>query len=1115
MECKSRDFDTESSDEIEDAREAGVCNEPGNSSAIALRSWNRHEGPRPCKRAEPEPASMWACLALQARRTPDAVAIAGDREEGRPFRITYRALDLMSARLAWRLQKMGVALETPVAICMGRVPEMMIAMWAILRAGGAYVPLSSRDPAERLTQMVRSAGIPLVLCDSGKVSTFARAGIANLVVESHRVPMPELGNPPRLAPIHERNLIYLIFTSGSTGAPKAVAAENRSLLRYCRSLCEFLGLGEGLNFALVSTLAADLGNTAIFPCFLSGGCLHLISRDTALLPEAYAAYNRRNFIDFVKMVPTHLEALLNGATAADALPRRFLVLGGEACAMELIHAVQSLGRVRTFNHYGPSEATVGICAHEAEKEAHTVTQRGHLSLGKPFPHAEALILDYRCRPVAQRATGELWIGGEALARGYWRRPDLTAERFVPNPESWTGGSRLYRSGDLARRDGLGRLEFLGRDDHQIKIRGFRIELGEIETIAERHPTVARAVVIARDRGRVGQAAVDTYLASYIQIKSDYGSGLKGTGKEIGDLRRFLTETLPAHMIPAAFTVVERPPLTANGKIDRRALPKPSRFEAGNDAWVDPPRNARERRMLAIWESILNIRPIGIHQHFAELGGHSLLGTKMIIRIRQDFQVELTPMDLFESSSIAQLAAKVRVARRESRPEPGIQAESRSAEGPAPLSFAQQRLWFLQSTDPTGSYYHVCRAYRLNGPLSPGDFKKSLELLTARHECLRTAVRLFEDQPVQIIEEKVALPLTLVDLSQGSSSDQEPEIQTLILAAYERGFLLEHAPLTRFLLVRLGPHEHLFMAVMHHLISDGWSMVVFLRELSACYDHILTDKPAHLPRLPVRYTDYARRQRRWLESPEYRRQLGFWRGQLSPAPPVLSTDRARGKTPAFLKQTRPVLLPPQLNLALNAFSREMRGTLFVTLLSAFQVLLWRYSGQTSVAVGAASANRNQEGLEHMIGLFVNSLVIRADLARNPSFRELRNQVQATTLMAQNYQNLPFEKLVEALNPHRDARMNPLFQAMFLFQPQSNPFSLRGLALQPFPMGFEKTLLDIILVLEEEQDGIRGHFVFNAEVYLKPTMDRLSRSFAPLLESLLRQADVPLFELPPLP
>ncbi len=1051
---------------------------------------------------------LWPRLALQARRVPDAVALAGAREDGRSFRITYETLERKSRALAHQLSARGVYPETPVAICMGRVPEAFVAIWAILRCGGAYAPLSAGDPVSRLTRFVREAGIGLVICDAERAKAFEEVGITVMILNPQRMREPiEDIRLPTLS-VQESNLAYLVFTSGSTGSPKAVAVENGSLLRYCESLAGHLALEKGLHFALVSTLAADLGNSVIFPCFLSGGCLHLISRDTALLPASFAAYLRRNLIDFVKMVPTHVEALLQGASAAEVTPRRFLILGGEACGLGLIRAIQQGGQARVFNHYGPTEATVGVTIHEANR-AMDAAQGRFLPLGRTFPHAEAYVMDRNCRPMEQQSVGELWLGGAALARGYWRKPEETAERFTPHPLSPRAGARLYRSGDLARWDERGSLVFLGRSDQQLKIRGFRVELREIERALERHHRVTRAVVVARDRGQVNQERSETYLAAYVQTSAVRKTGSREVEWEPGELWRFLAESLPSQMIPTTFMELERFPITPNGKLNRSALPKPH-------VWIGssvphPPRNEIERRLCALWETVLKARPIDIHQHFAALGGNSLSAAQLAIRIREAFRIDIKPVDLLEGATIAQIASKaLALPNPQQSWKIAPLAKRVSTNKPAPLSFAQERLWFLQNADPEGSHYHVCRAFHLRGPFSVLDFQKGLALLMQRHECLRTAIRLSGDRPMQEVEPEASLSLTLVDL-QGRSARNGAHLQRLVRETYIREFSLGRAPLARFLLCRLEKDQFLFMAVMHHIISDGWSMAVFLRELSSGYGASSRDEEVVLPKLESQYTAYARQQRQWLRSPEYYGQLGFWRRLLGPDLPVLSTDRTRPARPAFRKQIRAVRIPRALAQDIERFSRQMRGTPFVTLLSAFQVLLWRYSGQSLIPVGTASANRDQEGLEQLIGLFVNSLTILGDLSRNPSFREFHGRVHAAALDAQRNQDLPFEKIVEALNPRRETAINPLFQAMFLYHPRAAPFRLRGMRAEPFAMGFEKTLLDMILVLEEEPSGLEGHLVFNEEVYLSSTMDRLAASFAPLLQSLMHNADVPLYEL----
>ncbi|SAK70234.1 non-ribosomal peptide synthetase [Caballeronia calidae] len=700
-------------------------------------------------------------------------------------------------------------------------------------------------------------------------------------------------------------------------------------------------------------------------------------------------------------------------------------------------------------------------------------------------------------------TGELYIGGAGVARGYLNRADLTAERFLDDPFSHEPGARMYRTGDLARWLPDGNLEFLGRNDHQVKIRGFRIELGEIEAQLASHPAVREAVIIARDDSGSNRSA-DKRLVAYVTLTAD-AAGLVET------LRIHLTERLPDYMVPAAFVVLDALPLTPNGKLDRRALPDPQWQDLS--AYVAP-RTPLEHTLAQSFASVLGLERVGVSESFFSLGGHSLLATRLISQLRTVLDRELPLRLLFDAPTVAALAQTIEddAGPGVAHARPPLLAQPRPSH--LPLSFAQERLWFLEQLAPGQSTYHIPVAMRLNGSLDVPAFHCALNAIVARHESLRTCLVSNNGRPEQRIAAQLQLALPVTTLAHLVPDERNVELQRRAQAEAQQPFDLEHGPLLRAQLLRLAPEEHVLLFTMHHLISDGWSAGVLVRELGACYTAFLRNEALALPPLPVQYVDYTLWQRGWLTGAELERQTQYWRNQLADLAPLdLPTDRPRPAQISGRGATLPFALSPELSERLNALANQEGVTPFMLLLAVFQTLLARLSGQTDVAVGSPIAGRTHASTEALLGLFVNTLVLRADLSGTPTLRSLLAQVRDTALAAYAHQDLPFEKLVEALAPVRDTSRTPLFQVMFLLQnAPMDALALPGLTLELLPAGEAGAKVDLTLSLAQTaQDGLAGSFGYATDLFDEATVARLGERFTRLLEQALDQPDAPLHAL----
>ncbi|MFP2910880.1 amino acid adenylation domain-containing protein, partial [Pyxidicoccus sp. 3LFB2] len=1045
------------------------------------------------------PVTVQALFEAQVARTPDAEAVVAEDS-----RLTYRELNRRANQVAHHLRQQGVGPDVRVGLYLDRSASALVGLWGILKAGGAYVPLDPAFPVERLRAILTDAGAQALVTQSALAASLGWSEGAILRLDSDAA-LLALRSDANLAPVAvPENLAYVIFTSGSTGRPKGVAIEHRQLVNYVEGVSHRLELPDAARFASVSTLAADLGNTAVFPALCRGGVLHLVSREHASDPAALSALFEQEGVDCLKVVPAHLQALLASERPERVLPRQRLVLGGDVLDWSLIDRVHALSPgVQVFNHYGPTETTVGVLTLKVPRGTEG---RGSSSvpLGRPIPNARIYVLDARLSPVPTGVPGELCIGGDVVGRGYLGRPELTAERFVLDPYSDMPGARMYRTGDRARLLADGRVEFLGRVDHQLKLRGYRVEPGEVEAALEQHPAVREAVVLAR----AGQSG-DKRLVAYAVPEA-------GQTLEAGALRDFLGRTLPDYMVPQAFVLLDALPLTPNGKVDRAALPAPE-FHGTEPERFTAPGTVTEEVLAGVFAEVLGLEQVSVHGSFFELGGHSLLATQAISRIREAFGIDLPLRELFEAPTVATLASRVDSAVRGGT---GFQSpplrRRPEHQDVLPLSFSQQRLWFLEQLAPDSAFYNVPAAVRLTGPLDVPALEQSFEALMGRHESLRTTFRAEGGLPVQVVSPAGRVTLHVVDLSGRPDSEREQEARRLTEAESLRPFDLSQGPLLRTTLLKLAEQEHLLVLTLHHIVSDGWSTDILVREVAALYEAFSEARTPVLPELPVQYPDYALWQREWLKGEVLDAQLGYWKQQLegSPAALELPTDKPRPAVQVYRGEIRHVLWPKALWRDLEALGRREGATPFMVLLAAFQTVLSRYSGQEDVCVGAPIAGRTQRETEGLIGFFANMLVLRARLQPGQSFRQLLAQVREVTLGAYAHQDVPFEKLVEELQPERDLSRSPLFQVTLTLQntPATEVKLSRGLTLAGVESEGRTSKFDLSLLVDELPHGVVAAVNYNSDLFEAETMERLLGHLRVLLESAVARPEQRLADLP---
>jgi len=680
-----------------------------------------------------------------------------------------------------------------------------------------------------------------------------------------------------------------------------------------------------------------------------------------------------------------------------------------------------------------------------------------------------------------------------LARGYLGRPELTAEKFVPHPFA-ENGARLYRTGDLARYLPDGNIEFLGRMDHQVKVRGFRVELGEVESALNSHPDLRESVVVLREDG------IDKRLVGYVVANEN--TEVTATG-----LRSYLKEQLPEYMIPSAFVFLEKLPLTANGKVDRRALPAPEQERVDGAEYVAP-RTIVEEVLVGLWEDVLRVKQVGMHDDFFELGGHSLLATQLMSRVRQSFAVEVALRSLFDGPTIAELAERIEQERGQERSRAERAVERVSREQRLPLSFAQQRLWFLEQMEPGSAIYNVPLALRVNGELAVAVLEASLREVMRRHEVLRTRFELRDGEAEQVIEEQVEFQLAVEDLSGLERAAAERAVQEWAGAEAQQGFDLRRGPLLRAKLLRLSASEHVLLLTMHHIVSDGWSLGVLVKEMGALYQAYAQGASSPLAELAVQYADYAVWQREYLQGEVLEQQLRYWREQLAGAAPVLElpADRPRPQFQTFNGSVLSFGLPVELSEKLMALSRREGATLFMTLFAAFVMVLHRYTGQEDIVVGTSIANRTRHETEHLLGCFFNQLALRTNLSGNPTFRELLRRVRECCLNAYAYQDVPFEKLLETLRPERNPGYFPIFQVMFILQnAPGTTLEIPGLKMSAFATPRTTTKFDLSLLMEAGPHGLKGMLEYSTDLFDPATIVRLKEHLETTLEGIVRDPD----------
>ena len=1042
----------------------------------------------------------------QVEKTPEAVAVVFEDAI-----LSYGELNRLANRLAHYLRELGVGPDGRVAICAERGLEMMVGLLGVFKAGGAYIPLDPRYPRERLRYMLEDGEPAVLLTQERWQGLFSGVG-EKLPALNLDEAAPQWRERPETNPVWNgigggsQHLAYLIYTSGSTGTPKGAMVEQGGMVNHLYIMVRDLQLTGQDVVAQTASQCFDISVWQFLNALLVGGKTLIVGEEDARDPESLLKVLDSKGVTIFQTVPSMLEAMIveGGEIGVGLNSLRWALVCGEASSVELWRRWKSLyPSVPLLNAYGPAECSDDVTFY-AMQEGWSGEEMTLVPIGKPLMNTQVYVLDGREEPAPMGVIGELYIGGEEVGRGYWNRAGLTAERFVADRFGSQVGGRLYRTGDVARWGRDGNLEFLGRIDHQVKIRGYRIELGEIEARLLEHIAVREAVVIARE-DTVG----DRRLVAYYTSAEVNGGGGEGIGAE--QLRGLLLAKLPEYMIPAAYVQLEKLPLSPNGKVDRKALPAP---EGG--AYVargyEEPVGETERTLAGVWAELLRLERVGRHDNFFELGGHSLLVVRVISRMRKVLNVEITIGDVFAHPALADLARTIESAGQAELPP--ITPAQRGED--LPLSFAQQRLWFLTQMGASEAY-HIFEGLRLKGRLDRESLRRALDRIVVRHEALRTTFISVDGEPSQRIAAPGESRFHLAERDLREQIGAGEELDRLVREEAAAGFDLASGPLIRGRLIRMGEEEHALLFTMHHIVSDGWSRGVFISELSALYGAFARGEEDPLPELGVQYADYAVWQRKWMEGEVLRKQEEYWERTLAGAPSLLElpTDHPRPAEQDYAGGRVQVALDEKLSRGLKELSKRRGTTLYMTLLAGWGALLARLSGQEDLVIGTPAANRGRMEIEGLIGFFVNTLALRLDVSGSPSVVELLRRVKGRALEAQQHQDIPFEQVVEIAKPARSLAHTPLFQVLFDWQQNAGGGGLALPGLELGPLGSAKPVVakfDLTLSLWDVGERIVGGLEYAAALLERSTVERYVGYLQALLEGMVANSAQAMDSLP---
>ncbi|CAC5344906.1 MULTISPECIES: non-ribosomal peptide synthetase [Planktothrix] len=1053
--------------------------------------------------------SIHQLFETQVERTPEAVAVLSEQGQ-----LTYEELNTKANQLAHYLRTLGVKSETLVGVCVDRSLEMVIGLLAILKAGGAYVPLDPTYPRERLTYMVQDAQISVLVTQTQWSNLISDYQGQVICLDSQWAKIASYSQENLVNTVNPENLAYVIYTSGSTGKPKGVMIEHQSLVNFTKlAIAQYQITTSDRTLQFVS-ISFDVAAEEIYVTLCSGATLILRTEEMISSIPSFVQKSQDWQITVWSLPTAYWHLLVNELVKSKiALPDslRLVIIGGERVQPELVRMwFKNVGNFpELINVYGPTEGTIAVSLCRLSQLTESQRNRTEIPIGKSLgENISVYVLDETLKTVPPETPGEIYIGGTALARGYLNRPELTAQKFIQDP--FSPSERLYKTGDLGRYLADGNLEYLGRVDHQVKINGFRVELGEIETVLLQHHQVAQAVVIDRE-DPLGNKRLVAYLVPHSTEEN-----LTVT------LQQFLKNKLPSYMIPATFVVLNELPLSPNGKIDRKALPIPDYDGNERQTPFIAPRNHQEEKLANIWHQVFGLEKIGVNDNFFHLGGHSLIATQILSRIRDIFEIEVSFKKLLENPTIGDLSQTITEQQQDKKTTSFKTIKPIARDGYLPVSFAQERVYFIEQLAPSITAYQFQESLRIKGFLDVSILEKSISEILRRHEIFRTTFPSVAGKLVQVIHPPEPVTIPIIDLQNISKDKQQEEVQKLTEQAIHKPFDISQLPLIHWTLLKLNEQEWVLIHVEHHMVHDGWSFNLFLKELVTLYQAFSQGKPSPLSEPSLQFVDFAHWQREWTKTEEATTQLNYWHQKLAGIPPLLELpyDRPRPTEQTYGGGRVRVDLPLDICQLLRSLGRQEGVTLFMSMFAVFVAQIYRYTGQEDICVGSGVANRRLRETEGLIGMIVNNIVLRTDVSGNPTFKQLLEQVRQVTLEGYANEDLPFDKVVEVLKPVRHLSYNPLFQVMFSFHDAQLPdLNLPGLTIKPndaLTNNSAKFDLDIVVIPRSEQrvgrnstaetkgietEGITMVWEYNTGLFEESTINRMVEDYQTLLQGIL--------------
>lgn len=1046
--------------------------------------------------------SICSLFEQRVQQHPNKIALRFDGQA-----LTYAELNQQATQLAAYLRTQGATTETLVGLCLNRSSELVIGALAILKTGAAYVPLDPAYPLDRLSGMIESSGLQLILCERATIEALPKNIGQHVLIDQDKVTIAACEHRFTRQTLAD-SLAYVIYTSGSTGKPKGVQISHRALLNFLLTMQQKPGFSESETLLAVTTISFDIAGLELYLPLISGGTIALASRETTADGFALLKAIQSTGATVMQATPATWRMLMLTGTKQPELKRIFC--GGEALDGELASQLLQTG-AEVWNLYGPTETTIWSTASQViATQSDDSRKKSGAPIGTPIGNTQTYILDDSLEPCALGVPGELYIGGMGVSRGYLGQPGMTAERFIPDPFSLSAGARLYRTGDLVRYQNDGQISYIGRVDFQVKVRGFRIELGEIEATLNGHPEVQNAVAVVRmDRPEQPQ------IVAYVQTAADPAQNDQQASL-IARLRTLLQSQLPAYMMPTTIMCLSSMPMTPNGKIDRKALPSPD-FTQQQEEYVAPNTDI-ERECCAIWSLLLGIPQIGIRDNFFTLGGHSILAVQLISKLRDALHVELAIHTLFDCPTIEQLAQKIATltgSATTGQQAPTISRLTEQDKQHSALAFAQQRLWFLSQLEGQNATYLISGAVQMTGELAVDVLEPVFTELVRRHEALRTTFIEINGNPVARLLPQKDFKITQISFEQLKDTEQESAIQDLIQQETNRPFDLTRDVLLRVLLIRKSATSHVMIMTLHHIISDEWSMAMLQHEVVQLYHAYLNEQPSPLVELTLQYSDYANWQRNWLTRERLADQMAYWVAQLKGAPALLElpTDHARPTIASHLGKTFSFNIASSLMDGVRGLTQAAGATLFMTLLTAWSTLLGRHAGTTDLVIGSPMSSRNRSELESLIGFFVNTLPLRIDLSGQANSLTLIQRIKKTVLGAFAHQELPFDHLVEELKPERNLSYTPVFQAMFVMQnAPTAELTFDDLTLEMITTETLVSKFDLTLSVEDKQGTLHGVIEYSTDLFEQETIERLATQFEQLLIGMCAQPEQQVLSLP---